>query len=245
MEIIDVNRGTLANLYEQFPESLKDLSMNGKYLIYLNQKVDISKFNINDLLSSNGIFFESLSVLSSEDIFKIIKLHATRLNSDIEEEQKDNKVLSISGDNPESEHLISEQEFYSLLSSNTPFNEKQQKEVSDYYSFLGDLALYEDFLIQDLRQEIIKFRNYGISLEYENSDLNIHQVESVNKLREFENKNLSSNKLTNNNLGVDNAQKLILQKDNKKAGYSGTLELVIFSLVFASALTIITLYLLH
>lgn len=245
MEIIDINRGTLINLYEQFPESLKDLSMNGKYLIYLNEKVDISNFNINDLLSSNGVFFESLSVLSSEDIFKIIKLHAIRLNSCIKEKQKEDKDTNANNTNYESEHLISEKEFYSLLSTDIPFNEKQQKEANDYYSFLRDLSLYEDFLIPDLRQEIIKFRNYAVSLEYENSDLNIHQVDSINKLREFENKDFSSKRVINDNLATDNSLKLTLQKDKQKAGYSGTLELVIFSLVFASALTIITLYLLH
>ena len=73
MEILEVNRNTLANLYEQFPESFKDLNMSGKYLIYNGETVDISEFNINDLLGGDNAFSRSLDGLSSEDIFRIIR----------------------------------------------------------------------------------------------------------------------------------------------------------------------------
>jgi len=45
MEIIEINRNTLANLYEQYPESFKDLSLDGNSLVYNGESVDISKFN--------------------------------------------------------------------------------------------------------------------------------------------------------------------------------------------------------
>ena len=74
--------------------------------------------------------------------------------------------------------------------------------------------------------------------------MNIHQVDAINKLHEFEAKNLESNKTIDNSLVNENVKKLVLKKDYQKAGYSGTLELIIFALSFASVLTVITLYLL-
>ena len=52
MNILEINLRTLSNLYEQFPESFKDLSMNGDYLVYNDEQVDISKFNINDFFNA-------------------------------------------------------------------------------------------------------------------------------------------------------------------------------------------------
>ena len=105
MEILEVNRNTLANLYEQFPESFKDLNMSGKYLIYNGETVDISEFNINDLLGGDNAFSSSLDGLSSEDIFRIIRLHAVFLHSkkkDIlnKENNNEEKLEVIQKENP-------------------------------------------------------------------------------------------------------------------------------------------------
>ncbi len=105
MEILEVNRNTLANLYEQYPDSFKDLSIDGKFLVYSGQIVDISEFNINDLLGGETAFASSLNGLSSEDIFKIIRLHATflkSLNKDVDknENNNDKKLEAIKQENP-------------------------------------------------------------------------------------------------------------------------------------------------
>ena len=39
MNILEINLKTLSDLYEQFPESFKDLSMNGNYLVYKEEQV--------------------------------------------------------------------------------------------------------------------------------------------------------------------------------------------------------------
>ena len=49
MDIMSINRQTLYNLYEQFPESFKELSLDGNNLVYQGMMVDISKFNINEI----------------------------------------------------------------------------------------------------------------------------------------------------------------------------------------------------
>ena len=75
MNIFEVNKNTLTSLYERFPNSFEGLSLKDHYLKYDNQLVDISTFNINDLLVENAVFASSLDALSAIDIFTIIKLH--------------------------------------------------------------------------------------------------------------------------------------------------------------------------
>ena len=101
MDILEINKYTLANLYDQFPESFKDLTMDGNNLVYNGQSVDISKFNINDLLSEETNFAASLSVLSSEDIFKIIRLHSIHLESTLKNKNdNEQKIQIIKMENP-------------------------------------------------------------------------------------------------------------------------------------------------
>lgn len=87
MNTLDVNINILRNLYEQYPESFRGLGLDGNKLTYNGEGVDISNFNINDLLSGNQNFFASLSVLSAEDIFKIIRLHALKMDSTLQNVQ--------------------------------------------------------------------------------------------------------------------------------------------------------------
>lgn len=87
MNTLDVNINILKNLYEQYPESFRGLGLDGNKLTYNGEGVDISNFNINDLLSGNQNFFASLSVLSAEDIFKIIRLHALKMDSTLQNVQ--------------------------------------------------------------------------------------------------------------------------------------------------------------
>ena len=81
MNIIEVNRNTLAALYENNPTSFEGITLEGNMLKYGSEEVDISKYNINDLLTDNENFVASLGNLSSEDVFKIIRLHATLLGT--------------------------------------------------------------------------------------------------------------------------------------------------------------------
>jgi len=103
MNIIEINKQTLYNLYEQFPESFSGLKLEGNNLVYKGEAVDISNFNINDLLTPETDFYSSLSVLSSEDIFKIIRLHAIKLDSLMQRDEKsksEKRVEIIKSENP-------------------------------------------------------------------------------------------------------------------------------------------------
>ncbi len=102
MNIKEINKQTLFNLYEQFPESLTGLSLKGRFLRYQGEEVDIGEFDINELINSNTTFASSISVLSAEDIFKIIRLHALKIKSKPPEKKETNeeKVASLKEENP-------------------------------------------------------------------------------------------------------------------------------------------------
>ena len=92
MNILEVNRGALANLYEQFPESFKGLRIQGQYLVYGQESCDISKFNIYDLINGSQNFSANLDTLTAEDIFRIIRLHTLSLESKDKNEEKLNII---------------------------------------------------------------------------------------------------------------------------------------------------------
>lgn len=439
MEIIDVNRNTLSNLYEQFPESFKDLRLEGNNLVYAGQTVDISEFNINDLMSADNQFSSSLSVLSSEDIFRIIRVHAVTLSSQkvqnkqetlndrleiikqenplmknisvitrnnqsghtefinivdsvgrdhlfendrnvnifaiydilkfqnpgrnitpdelcneierklhsiqlesaetlanksttsedfankmrrVNDPYKDSKMYSVMG-NQENDvaivtdysapgghrvvtfdknefgdvvmenhgqnvngidtsavgngtqedvsfdneidsnsvteatiknnneiqtmaRLISSQEFYALLNSGEALTEKQRQDVDLYYAYLGDLIIYEDYLVPELRNMLNEFRAYVYDLEYgeRENEINEKQQEAVNKNRELEEKKALNNETETLENAKDNTKRLELIRENSSStGSVSTIQVIAFIVGIAIILTAVTLYL--
>ena len=445
MNILEVNKYTLANLYEEYPESFKDLRLDGNYLVCNGEKTDISRFNINDLLSGETNFAASLSVLSSEDIFKIIRLHAlhleslnnkkidnneskievikkenplmknisivtrnidgyedeyinivgstgedhlfkndrdinvfdiynilrvknpgrdvtpdeliseinrklyevrmqessTLLDSSATSEDFDNKITRVAdpykndkstrvygneendiaivrdlddstnhdvitfdqnefGDlivqnheqnvvgtdtsiksdttieetsfesgtneeeNTESEVfekeedkvvalLISSQEFYDLLNSNDELTEEQRKSIDLYYAYLGDLVLYEDYLLPELKQILNQFRSYVYELQYGEfsedglKQINKKQQEAIDKSIAMEEKAALTNQeeLTEDKI-KDSVKKLELVKpvnNYENAGSVSVVQVLAFIIGVSIILTAITLYL--
>lgn len=413
MEILEINRNTLANLYEQFPDSFNGLGMSDKYLTYQGEKVDISEFNINDLLSGDSAFTSSLSGLSAQDVFKIIRLHATFLSSkkkdspeekveeikrenpllqnisivkkvdgvitreyfnivdsmgedhlfvndrnvdifsiyedlkirnkgivspdelidainrrlyrvDLEQSRElrdsnevsedfsnkmssldkpyqgdksvrvygneendiaivrddrnaaDHKVVTFdkneNGDLVTEKHgqnvtedgqeeqideqtkkdnniedevtqrLISEGEFYRLLNSDVDLSEEEKKSVNLFYGYLGDLVIYEDYLLPELRDILNRFRAYVYGLQYEHDEeetINSKQQEAINKANEFE---LSKNQeeLTKDPTKVkDEVMKLTLKYNNMNPENKG----VISTLLVLSVIVIVSIIL--
>ena len=108
MNTLEVNANTLAVLYEQSPTSFNGITLDGNMLKYNGEEVDISGFNINDLLADNNNFASSLGSLSPEDVFKIIRLHATLLGNTStitrgkakEEDESQKKIETIKQENP-------------------------------------------------------------------------------------------------------------------------------------------------
>lgn len=108
MDTLSVNANTLAVLYEQSPTSFDGITLEENMLKYNGEEVDISGFNINDLLTDNNNFAASLGSLSPEDVFKIIRLHATLLGNtntvtkgkEKDEDESQKKIETIKQENP-------------------------------------------------------------------------------------------------------------------------------------------------
>ena len=100
MNILEVNRQTLANLYEQFPESFKGLRIEGNYLAFGREYCDISHFNIYDLIEGNSNFAANLETLTAEDIFRIIRLHTLSLESQFTKDANQEKLEIIKQEDP-------------------------------------------------------------------------------------------------------------------------------------------------
>lgn len=440
MNILEVNRETLANLYEQYPENFKDLSLDGKDLVYNGERIDISNFNINDLLSDETMFLSSLSVLSSEDIFKIIRLHAITINSTLNKD-KDNKsesekkievikkenpllqnisvvkrsngvgtdeyinivdemgidhlfrndrqvdflqvyeslklrnggkditprdfieemnhklydvslndsrdllgnsqtsedfankmrttsspynddnrirvlgnesddIAVVANDSNPEEHqvvtyrenefgdmvvenhkqnvsgdmvvqgeqevketntevsdnkdetqvyenkedkieavLISTEEFYAILNAGNDLDNETRRNVDLYYSYLGDLILYEDYLLPELKQILNQFKQYVFNLEYGDKEITINnlQQEAINKHMEMEEKKSLNTDELSYEKKEDKVKKLLLTKPDdtryENAGSISTLQVIALVVGIAIILTAVTLYL--
>ena len=108
MNTLEVNANTLAVLYEQSPQSFEGITLDQNLLKYNGEEVDISSFNINDLLADNNNFASSLGNLAPEDVFKIIRLHATLLSGSTitrgpakdGEDESQKKIETIKQENP-------------------------------------------------------------------------------------------------------------------------------------------------
>lgn len=156
MEIIEINRNTLSDLYVQFPENFKDLRLDGKELVYGTEHVDISHFNINDLLTAETQFSTSLSVLSSEDIFRIIRLHATLMSRTTKKEhqsQSEEEVEIIKQENPLMQNI-------SIVRKNNEVGEIEFINIVDENG--NDYLFRNDRNVDFFRvYETLKFRNMG------------------------------------------------------------------------------------
>lgn len=439
MNTLDVNLNILRNLYEQYPESFRGLGMDGNKLTYNGEGVDISNFNIDDLLSGNQNFFASLSVLNAEDIFKIIRLHALKMDSTLQNVQaKNNKekmeilkvedpllknisiisknsngyqneyinIVDSSGrdhlfyndrdvdlfniyetlknNNPgrditpdelvseimrklpevklnnaaylmgssaisedfnnklklisepyendknikilgNEEHdmaiivdlsdptkhdvitfgknefgdlifethkpnvegynnktsngeasdiqgdasvsnneeldgeilerleeekivnLISEEKFYELIKSSQELNEEDKKNVDYFYTFIGDLITYEDYLLPELTEMLNRFRYFIYHLQYDDQPMGLtkNEEEAIEKAQELEEKNLENVNQYSQEKVEEKVKKLELIKQNSSSGIVSIVQVMAFIIGVAIILTAATLYLIN
>ena len=141
--------------------------------------------------------------------------------------------------------LIPLERFYRLLDFSTEWSEAEKKSVELYYAYFGDLILYEDYLLPELREILNRFRYYIFELETtisEGLEINEHQQEACNKLRELEEKKHTVD-TTDYKVSMDNVKKLELKRPTDTGSISTTIA-VIFILVVTLILTVITVLLL-
>ena len=184
MDILNVNLNTLADLYEEFPESFKGLSVDGNYLVYNGEKTDISKFNINDLLGDSSYFTSSLSILTPEDIFKIIRLHAIGLESLKPQKNKsEEKAEIIKQENPLMRNIsiikkgqgIDAEEYFNIVDSNgrdNLFKNDRNVDIFAIYDYLKlsnpNKQVTPNELVEELNRKLPKI-NLSSAISFLNS----------------------------------------------------------------------------
>lgn len=94
MNIVEQNKNTIMTLVYNYP-NLSGLEINGNFLSYNGESVDISEFNIMDLVNSDSDFSSSMDLLTAEDAFRIIRLHAIFLGSNKTKEETVDNVNNV------------------------------------------------------------------------------------------------------------------------------------------------------
>ena len=134
MSILENNRNVLSQLWHQYSENLDGLSLEGNNLIYNGESIDISNFDIANLLNNQSLFLEQMSVLSAEDIFKIIRLHAllsnskenNNIQSNLVSSQNQEKIEALQREKPMFKNVkivnkfngVSNDEYFNIVDSN-------------------------------------------------------------------------------------------------------------------------------
>ena len=89
--IESINAAYVASWKEKNP-NLLPLQTDGHYLLYQNQKIDISEIYMQDLLL-NPILFQNINTIGANDLFEIIKLHINAIK--IKERELKNKTRRL------------------------------------------------------------------------------------------------------------------------------------------------------
>ena len=124
---------------------------------------------------------------------------------------------------------------------------EEKKNVELYYAFFGDLILYEDYLLPELREILGKLRAFVTEVEInlesaENATK--RQRELIDKRAELEEK--GKNNAISNDLGKEQeyVKKLLMQKPDE-TGSVGTLQVLMFIVIIIAILSLISLYILN
>ena len=150
--------------------------------------------------------------------------------------------------------LISTKEFYDLLNSREELTEKQKEDLDTYYAFLGDLMIYEQYLLPELMEVLNTFRSYildlNVKLDEAKEALTRNQMDAISKSEELEEKAVNAkDTVVNDELDFkSNVQKahertLKLERRYKNAseGFVSTFAILVCILIVVIVLTIITL----
>ena len=132
--------------------------------------------------------------------------------------------------------------------------EEQRKSVELYYGYLGDLILYEDYLLPELKQILNDYRRYVYELQFgevpegQERMINNKQQEAVDKSYELEQKaaEIQQEELTEEKV-KDGVKKLELMRPVNNYGNTGSISIIqVLAIIIGVSiiLTAVTLYLL-
>lgn len=170
----------------------------------------------HDIIVSND---HTVSVYDKDDKGNSIQ-HS--FSSQEKEDEENNKTPTTEEDDEkvvkkeeivEKIDLISEEEFYNLINSYKSLTESESRQVGLFNAYLGDLIIYEDYLLPELKAILNRFKITIENLELQDSNtLNENQFNEIEKYHEMYEKK-ENVILNSNNRNLENeVKKLVLQK---------------------------------
>ncbi len=202
MEILENNRIILDNIYKQSPNSVGQLKLEGNFLVYNNEMVDISEFNLNELMLGDSQFSSSLDTLSSEDVFRIIRLHAALMGNGkmrtVSEVKSEKKIEIIKQENPlmKSISLVSRpngvgvDEFINIVDStgeNHLYKNDVNVNVFDIYDRLKAIKgenITPDELIAEVDRKLYEIRMTNAERVVDNSSVSEDFSNKMNRVND-------------------------------------------------------------
>ena len=170
----------------------------------------------------------------------------TQGNASVDEEKIDGEVLERL-EEEKIVNLISEERFYELVKSSQELNEEDKKNVDYFYSYIGDLITYEDYLLPELTGMLNRFRYFIYHLQYDDQPMGLTKNEqaAVEKAQELEEKNLENINQYSQEKVEEKVKRLELIKENSSSGIISIVQVMAFIIGVAIILTAATLYLIN
>lgn len=163
--MVKKNMDTLHEMYMAHPDSMQGLTSDDNYLVFGDERVDISRFDISTLFNEDNPFAGSLDELGPQAIFEIIKVHAEYANMGnfvledeifLPEQTDEERLEDIKEDNP----LM---EFVTIVDKPTEFGPRQYFNIVDSTGkdnlFYNDMnidifSLYDNLRLQNGGQDV-------------------------------------------------------------------------------------------
>ncbi len=174
MNTTEVNREILNSIYQQYPYAVDELKLEGDFLVYKNERVDISKFNLNDLIYGDSEFAHSLVSLKSGDVFTIIKMHVQGMELKSVPKPYDDENIDNTRNETNKEHEVREDDVENLqdVNSDDTLSEKEEKDKKKIVTENEFLAMFspsikEEFTLEEKETANVYYSFYKDLINYE------------------------------------------------------------------------------
>lgn len=235
-----------AETSEDFSNKMKGLNNQYKDNLSIrvlgNQEHDISFVSDSTDINNNKIITYDRN--NNGDL--VAHTHKQEIISDEQIQQEKTEDVLKADDKTEELELIPYDRFISLLGTNDSFTELENSQVNLWYSTLGDIMTYEDFLDVRIVSILRRFSEYiqQLAINADTTPLTIHQEEAMDKYEKM----VANKDLVNKNdldKKVENIKKLTLRPEAyyDRAGNVSAVQIVWVVVGIAIILTAVALYL--
>lgn len=174
-----INAAYVASWKEKNPK-LADIKIEGNFLVYQNEKVDISEIYMQDILL-NPYTFHSITTMEAKDLFTVIKLHVEARQ--MKEKSLVNKVRRIKNMDENLEEIngndstVTVEEYFAILRKTEPLNPVEESKRNRFKDFLLMCEKNALTLDQDSRDICTEYRKELAKLYYKENPTPLEKEE--------------------------------------------------------------------